>query len=162
MVSSRRRDLIGGFVWIIAGIVIVIASARMDQVPHLGGTAITAPGLVPMVLGVVLTCLGATLAVRAGTSGADDPPWLPEVSGGLRRVLVALALILTYALGMVGHMPFLVATGIFITLFVIAFQPWSGGSIAWMRRIAVAASVGVGSAAAIYLVFERAFLVRLP
>ena len=79
------------------------------------------------------------------------------------RVAAAMALILVYSLGLVGWLPFWLATAVFVTAFIVCFEylleaprPSLGRTLAW------ALGVGLFAGIAVVLVFERGFLVRLP
>lgn len=77
----------------------------------------------------------------------------------LGRTLVTLGVCLGYALGLVGRVPFWLATG----LFVLAFVGWFGFERARpARSVAIAAATALVTSAAVTLLFERVFLVRLP
>jgi putative tricarboxylic transport membrane protein len=63
----------------------------------------------------------------------------------------------------VGTLPFWAATGLFVFCFIMVFECWLAAprkpllqSLPWALGLAVV------TAAAVTLVFERAFLVRLP
>jgi putative tricarboxylic transport membrane protein len=85
-----------------------------------------------------------------------------RISAGpdVRRLLLALALCLAYAAGLVGQIPFWLATFVFVALFVVLFE-WHGeGGRLW--RIALALVYGAAVSAAVTLVFQELFLIRLP
>lgn len=159
---TARSDLRGGVGWMVFGVVIVSASLQMDRFETMGGTVYTAPGLVPGMFGLALIVLGALLAWRgwragralagAGTGDVAPTPLLD------RRTLLALALTLSYAIGLVGRAPFAPSTAVFVAVFawLYADQPSP------VRRALVALATGVLTALVVVLVFERVFLVRLP
>ncbi|MBX3604657.1 MAG: tripartite tricarboxylate transporter TctB family protein [Piscinibacter sp.] len=151
---SSRSDLAGGAGWMAFGLVILVGSWRMERFESMGATVYTAPGLVPGLFGLLLVLLGALLAWR-GRHAADGAGPAPLLNG---RIALTLLLTLGYALGAVGHVPFLPATAVFVGLFCALFA--DGGS--WLRRAAIGTTTGVLTAVAIVLVFERVFLVRLP
>ncbi len=69
-------------------------------------------------------------------------------------------LCLGYAAGLVGQIPFWLATFVFVALFVILFEWHSEGGRAW--RIGIALVYGAAVSAAVTLVFQKLFLIRLP
>src|SRR5262245_53026791 len=81
----------------------------------------TAPGLVPAALGAGIFVLGALLLVRAvrdrggaGTAGGR---------ASVRRFLLAAALCVVYAAGLVGRgPPFWLATALFVFVAIMAFR----------------------------------------
>jgi putative tricarboxylic transport membrane protein len=79
------------------------------------------------------------------------------------RAGAVILLVLLYTLGLVGLVPFWAATAVFVFAFVLVFEVVLasprralGQSIPW------AAGLAIVTAAAVTLVFERGFLVRLP
>jgi hypothetical protein len=160
MPAARRHDLWFSALLVVLAAGIVVESWRMPRLAHLGVHPMSAPGLTPGLLGLVLLALALALllrSVRQGrpvgeTSGDADP-------GALGRTLVTLGLCLGYAIGLVGRVPFWLATG----LFVLAFAGWFGFERARpVRSLAVAAVMAVVTATAVTLLFQRVFLVRLP
>lgn len=148
------RDRIGGAVWMAFGLAILAGAWRMDRFESMGATLYTAPGLVPGIYGLLMIAMGAALALRAApaSGAAADGPLLN------RRVGWALALMLAYALGLVGNVPFGVATALFVTAFCALFDRDAPPR----RRALTAVAAGLGTALVVVLVFERVFLVRLP
>lgn len=152
-----RQDRIGGAAWIAFGLAIFAGAWQMDRYESMGGTLYTAPGLVPGIYGLMMMAMGALLALRRPREVADAAA---DACGPLfnRRVALALVLMLVYAIGLVGRLPFGVATAIFVTAFCALFD-----SDAPSRRRAITAlATGIGTAVVVVLVFERVFLVRLP
>ena len=81
----------------------------------------------------------------------------------LRRLLITLGLTLGYALGLIGWLPFWLATFVFVFVFITAFD-WRKAA-ARRRIVSLVLAAGLQAllvAAAVTLVFERLFLVRLP
>lgn len=156
-----RADMLGGAGWIAAGAAIVIASWRMDRFEQMGATVYTMPGLVPGIVGVVLALLGAALMLRAWRSAAReaDAGAAPPEPLWNARVLQMLVLCMAYAGGLVGRVPFTLATALFTGAAVAWFAPRDDAPI---RRYGLALAAGLGTALVIVLVFERLFLVRLP
>ena len=152
-----RSDLAQGAAWALGGGVIVYASWTMDRLERHGAALYTAPGLVPGLLGLVLLVLGVLLAVRAlrrgPPSGGASDLQLGEGWGGTALVLV---LCLGYAIGLVGRLPFWLATFVFVTAFIAVFEYPS-----W-RRMAFAPLYGAGTSLLVTYLFETVFLVRLP
>jgi hypothetical protein len=140
------------------GAVIFAAAWRMDRFEQMGGTLYTAPGLVPGLFGLALVLLGAALAWRGRRTRDTDADATAAEPLLNRRVLVTLALTLAYAAGAIGRLPFAPATALFVAVFAWLYADTSRGP----RRIFIALLAGVLTAAAVVLVFEDLFLVRLP
>jgi Tripartite tricarboxylate transporter TctB family len=164
-----KADFVTGLVLIALGIATVIASFEMPRFAELQVNPYTAPGLVPGVLGVAILVLGGALfagAARAGgwrLLGRDDGKgsWRPDP--GRRSLALAVVLCLGYAAGLIGRVPFWLATFAFVALFVALFE-WRLGSTRAerVRRLAFALALGAGVSAVVTLVFQEVFLVRLP
>jgi len=152
-----RSDLGGGVGWVAFGLAILAASWRMDRFEAMGATVYTAPGFVPALFGFSLVLLGALLAwrgasARPASAGAEAEPLVS------RRIALMLVLTLAYAAGLVGRVPFWLATSVFVAAFTGAFADTSPPA----RRVLTALASGGLTTLAVLLVFERIFLVRLP
>jgi putative tricarboxylic transport membrane protein len=162
-----RVDLWTAAVFLAVGVAIVYASWLMPTFREQQGQIYKAPGLVPALYGIVVVLLALWLAARSVGRGAlqrgrAGPRPRREGYSNLRLALAA-GLGLAYAVGMLGRLPFWLATAIFIFLFVLVFEwqrgrPWRGG---W-RPAATAALLALGAGWAVLLVFRDIFLVRLP
>lgn len=128
----------------------------------------TAPGLVPGILGAVLSILGLMLLLRATHAGgwrlwggAQSLTAWP--SRAIRRAGLTLLLTVGYAGGLVGRLPFWLATFVFVFGFVVLFE-WQGGQSRrdTTRALAIGGLVAGVTAAAVTAVFQYLFLVRLP
>lgn len=170
MRSEHKADLITALVLIALGAAMLVGGYTMDRLEvrqiHPGSI----PGLVPMMLGAALAVaavllllrsvrrLGETAAVNAASPDDDEPE-------RLSRAHLALALVLTlgYAIGLVGQIPYEIATGIFVFLFIALFE-WEAQATAKRRliRLGTALLQAVLVAGIVGVVFEQAFLVRLP
>lgn len=153
---SHRADLLGGAGWIAFGAAIVAGAWRMDRFEAMGATPYTMPGLVPGIVGAALMLLGAALMLRASRGGGAAPAGAPLFN---RRVLVFLALSLAYAAGLLGRVPFALATALYVGATVALFDP---SRRPLPRRLGSALVAGASTSLVVVLVFERVFLVRLP
>ena len=95
--------------------------------------------------------------VPAATTGDIAP------ASGVRllnaRALLTLGLTLGYAAVLIGHIPFWLATTLFVAAFTGFFGPREH---TYRRRIISALVAGLLTALVVILVFENIFLVRLP
>jgi len=152
---SARADLYGGAFWIALGVVITVASWRMDRLERLGASFYTAPGLLPGILGVIIVLCGMTLLLRSLPEGLgrEQRPALLLERETLQKAGVTLLLCLGFALGLVGRgVPFWLAATIYLFAQIAVLE----------RKILRAALVAPVAAIAIALLFEKVFLVRLP
>jgi putative tricarboxylic transport membrane protein len=163
-----KADFVTGLVFVALGLAVVVECLRMPRFEELNVNPYTVPGLVPGILGAIIAVLGAILVVRAARAGgwrlterADARPMLAEA--GTRRVLLSIALCLLYAAGLVGRLPFWLASFLFIAAFVVLFEwPLAMGRSDRLRRVLFAVVLGAVISAATSFVFQEVFLVRLP
>ncbi len=166
VLPSPRADFYGGLAWIVFGIAVGIASWRMDRLEKMGVSFFTAPGLVPGVLGVLMTACGIILAVRSLQRGAFGAvTGLPVLLHAdlLKRIGVTLVLCLGFAVGLVSRVPFWIAAAAFLFLQISVLQyPERKANNEVARGLLVAAVIALIAASVIAFVFEKIFLVRLP
>lgn len=167
--ASPRADLLGSLGWIAFGLAIVAGALAMDRLERFGATIYTAPGLVPGILGGVIALLGIVLlirSVRRGATAALSQPWAPSSEGRamLARSAIAIALTLVYTIVLVGHgLPFWLVTVGFVFAFLLVFDlPERRAKGQIVRGLVVAATVAVATSAAVTLLFQEVFLVRMP
>jgi hypothetical protein len=165
---GRRADLLFGVVLVALGITVAFESWRMPRLTELGVHPMTAPGLVPGLLGLVTALLGSILAARSVRTGNDS---MASVLGSDSRNLtrqagrfaLTLVLCLAYAVVLVGRVEFWLATGLFVFTFIVLFE-WNGerDTSGHVRAFVFAGIQAVVVSALVTVVFERIFLVRLP
>ena len=162
--SLNTADFVTGIVLVTLGVAVVVASLDMPRFAERNINPYTVPGLVPGMLGAVLTVLGAALFGRAAKRGG----WRfsaarHEDDSGRGRLALALVLTLGYAAGLVGWLPFWLATALFVGGFVALFE-WrmAQNRAERIRRIGFAVLYGALIAAVVTFVFQELFLVRLP
>ncbi len=165
---GRRADLLFGLVLVALGIAVAFESWRMPRFTELGVHPMTAPGLVPGLLGLVTAMLGGILTARSARTGGSSPA--ASVGGESREFLrqagrfaLTLVLCLAYAAVLIGRVEFWLATGLFVFAFIVLFE-WSGEReiSGHVRAVVFAGIQAVVVSALVTVVFERIFLVRLP
>ena len=164
-----KADFVTGLVLVALGIATLVESLRMPRFVELNVNPYTVPGLVPGALGAIILALGAVLFLRAARAGGwrlaerapDAAPW--SGGSGVRRVLLSIALCLAYAAGLVGRLPFWLATFLFVAAFVILFEwPLAADRSDRTRRVLWPVLLAAAISAATSFVFQEIFLVRLP
>ncbi len=162
---SARSDLVSGGVWVVIGAAIAIGSWNMDRLANQGVRAFTAPGLVPGVLGVMILLAALVIVVRSVQRGALHAAGGGAAAGsGIAGVAAALVLCIGYAGLLIGHgLPFWAASSLYLFLHIFVLQ-WPERRAAGQvpRGLAAAAVIGLAGGVSIALLFEYAFLVRLP
>lgn len=164
-----RADFVTSIVLMAFGLGAFVQSLRMPRFQDLGVDPYSVPGLVPGLLGLVIAGLGLILFARSLRQGgfrlnlARLRPGDAVRREQPRRLILSLVLTLGYALGLVGWLPFGVATAIFVAAFVAVFEWKPGLSRGALARLAgIAGAIGVAGGIVVPLVFEDLFLIRLP
>jgi len=161
-----RADLITAIVLIALGIGVTLFALNMDRLEVRRIQPSTIPGLVPTILGICLTLCGTLLGLRSYRleqkgGGAALISFL--LSWTTLRLGAALGLILIFTLGLVGHMPFWLASALFIFCFITLFEAvLSDEPKPLIKTLLWALVVSIGASAAVHYVFGGIFLVRLP
>jgi len=165
--TRNGADLVAGLVFVALGSGVLYGALTMPRLENRGIHPMTVPGLVPGLLAFAMIVCGGLLAAKAWR-GPDLRRGLAALPALLRtreamRVGVVLALVLVYTLGLVGWLPFWLASALFVFSFIVVFEvalpsepPVLARTLAWATTVALVAGL------AVVLVFERAFLVRLP
>ena len=161
---SATADLVWSVVWVAIGAAIFFGGYTMDRLQAQNINPYTAPGLVPAALGVGIFALGVLLLLRSVRRHGDAPAGAGAADASWRRLLLAAALCIAYAAGLIGRgLPFWLATALFVFVTILVFR-WdelrATGRLG--RGAAVAAACAIGTAAGVTLVFQELFLVRLP
>ena len=165
--AALRSDFLSALGWMALGIAILIGSIMMDRLEKQGINPYTIPGLLPGLLGIAMTILGALLAARSWRPHLLTSAGKAEVNRAEQmRILLVLALCIAFGVVLVGHgLPFWLAAAIFVTtaiLFLQHQQRKSAGQPLTLRQFATTAAIGLGAGIAITIVFQEIFLVRLP
>lgn len=151
------------------GLAIIIRSLQMPRFTSLGVNPYSVPGIVPGLLGVVLTILGLMLLVRSirrkgyrlGLNVETISGYLADAS--TKRFLTTLLLSVIYGVVVLRRVPYALATGLYVFAFVLIFEYRPGERLFSQKRTlffsfleALLVSAGVT------LVFRYLFLVDLP
>jgi len=164
-----KADFLFSILLAALGAAVCVQSWRMPRLEALGVNPWSVPGLTPGLIGAVLLLLGAILLLRSAKAGgwrlagggaaSEDA----ERAGQAGRFLLALLLTLGYAAGLVGRLPFWLASFLFVLAFIVAFQ-WRdarrGGTI--VRSVTLATLQAALVSAVVTAAFQYLFLVRLP
>jgi len=160
-----RVDLWTGAAFLALGLAILALAVQMPTFKEQKGEIYTAPGLVPGIYGLVISALSVWLIVRSRQRSRAGELVQSEAADGSSnlRLAMAAALGLIFCVGLIGRMPFWAAASTFVTAFIALFE-WRSGD-AWSRRavrLGTAVLQGLITGAAVSLVFEKLFYVRLP
>lgn len=167
--NLTKADFLTGIVLIVFSLTVLEESWRMPRLEHLGVHSMSAPGLVPALLAAVLMILGVVLTLRSVKRGGHRLGLTGEsfvrtmTASGNVRLLISLVLTMGYAGFLIGTIPYWLATGVFVFLFVIIFE-WRSGADrrARIRAFAVALTMAVIVSGLVTWIFEKVFLVTMP
>ena len=171
MADSRmtRKDFLTSIVLIVFSITIVVMSYTMPRLERRGIDPLSAPGVVPGMIGMVLLCLALILFFRSIKNGGyrffptSGHPEKPVHQGAVTRVSITLLLSLVYAIGFLGRLNYSLSTGIFIFSFICLFEIQPGKPFREQKKVFLFALVqAVVASALITLVFQNLFLIDLP
>lgn len=164
-----RADFITGIILILLNLYVIIESWRMPRLEHLKAHPLSVPGIVPAFIGMVLILFGIVLVIRSIKRGGHrigvslDGFRQAISKPGNQRLLLTAFLTIGYAVFLIGTLPYWLATGLFILIFVLLFEQKRGMTmVQWRRCVITAVLIATLSSAAITIVFERLFLVTLP
>ncbi|MEA2841751.1 MAG: hypothetical protein QOF41_3081 [Methylobacteriaceae bacterium] len=145
------------------GVVILVASWRMDRLEAQDINPYTIPGLVPGLLGLGMVFFATLMLARGWRNGGLRPKPSDEGKTAYGRLTLALALCIGYAVALLGRVPFWLAASLFVStsIFVLRFTELRTKA-RLVRGAATAIMIGIGSGALVTMVFEKLFLVRLP
>jgi len=176
--ESPIADRITGLILFALGISMLVGGFTMDRLEIRQIHPASIPGLLPMGLGLAMALCAFLLilstlqseSVRYDSTREGVSTNLPneksksEEPGSYTNLLVTVFLTVGYGAGLVGHVPFVVATAIFIFLFSLYFL-WTGSGTKRKqksRTITLCAVYAVVFAVGISALFRYGFLVRLP
>lgn len=161
--DREHLDFLTAIILLIVSVAAIILSLGYWR--DLGGEFYASPGFMPTIIAAFLIVMAVTLLLQSvkGSSVAERcrqlGAALPRTlhSRTFWRAVIGLAIFAVYIFGMLGRLPFWLAS--FIVLLAILFylnQPKG------MKSIVTLALIGVLSVAGIILLFQVAFSVPMP
>lgn len=167
MRTINRTDFISGIVVAVMGAAGLVASLRMPRFEARGADPFTVPGLTPGLLSAVLCVLGVVLLLRGMSGRVLAEGARPSIAEWTRasaaRTIFTIVMVLLYGTLLFGHMPFILATGLFIFVFTVGAELIDTERSLPIWKLVIGGLVLAGVAAfAIDFVFTDLFLVRLP
>ena len=166
--AIAATELRAGLAWVLFGVAVLALSLRMDRLEAQHINPVTAPGLLPGLLGIVTLLLGGLMFLRSWRRGGRfvGGPRIAMSGLAMRRLGLVLGLIVAYAVVLLGRgLPFWIGAAIYVTASILLLQApqrAAEGRGLTAREAAVALAIGLAAGGIITLVFQDAFLVRLP
>ena len=167
--NMPKADFVASIILMAFGIWIVVHSIHMPRFKEFGANPFSVPGIVPGLLGTIITALSLLVFIRAVrrkgyklyVSGHVLKSTMQDAS--FKRMVITCSVCVLYGLGMVGTISYYLATFIYVFAFLIIFQYRFSDEynnqrklIGWsfVQAMLIAGTVGV--------VFRYLFLVDLP
>jgi putative tricarboxylic transport membrane protein len=167
-------DRVGGLIWFVFGAAVVYGSWTMDRLESQNIPPVTAPGLVPGLLGAGIIAFALVLLLRSHAATAVAAPSADVAADGAmpaqeqtfhwQRGLLTLVLCLTYGAVLLGrgvHYGILTAAFLFLHILLVDETERVPARLT-LRRLLTAAIMAPTVATVVTLVFQHVFLVRLP
>jgi hypothetical protein len=167
--NMPKADFVTAIGLSLFGLAIIIRSLQMPRFANVGANPYSVPGIVPGLLGIVLTTMGLMLLARSirrkgyrlGLTRETIRAFFADAS--TRRFLITLFLSVIYGVFVLRRIPYALATGLYVLAFILIFEYRPGERLFSQKRTlffsfleALLVSAGVT------LVFRYLFLVDLP
>lgn len=167
--NMPRADFVTSLILIVFGIGVIWASAAMPRFEDQGGNIYDSPGIVPGILGVLVTGLSVFLLIRSfakkghklGLNGKSVGSAIREE--GTLRMLVTMAVCVLYGLVLLRFLHFIASTLIFCFAFVMIFEYDAKRRLSEQWKVPLFAGLlAVLTTAGVFGAFRYLFLVNMP
>jgi len=166
--AMNKADFISSIVLTAFGIGVIVESLRMPRLENLNVNPYTVPGIVPCFIGIFLTLAGLFILIRSikrggwklSLSKSQASHWVN--SDMVKRTAMTIFITMGYAIFLFPHVPFWLATPIFIFVFVVATEAMKYRRLPEGARLMTAFALAVIGGLVINYVFQDLFFVRLP
>ena len=164
-----KADFVTSLVLLAFSTAVILLSIDMPRLEHRDINPWTVPGIVPGIIGGVIGLMSLALLGRSLRQGGfrlgitrekiAEATRHPQV----QRATVTILFCLLYAFGMVGLMPYPLATFLFVFIFIVLFEFNRAEPAQRQGRMFLKAFIeAVLVSGAISALFAYVFLVRLP
>ncbi len=166
--NMPKADFYTSIVLMAFGIVVLILSLQMPTMSDQSKNPYAAPGIVPGLLGVIITFLSGIMFIRALRKGGLRKQITGEAIKGFfthestNRMVKTIVICVLYSL-LLGHVNFVLLTTLFIFFFVLTFEySFKESFRGQIRKVLMAALLAIITSSTVYGVFFYLFLVNLP
>ena len=163
-----KADFYTSIILVAFGITVLILSIKMPTLAEQNKNPYAAPGIVPGFIGAVIAILSSIMLVRSiRKRGHKEKISAASIKGfffneSTARILKTIFLCVVYSL-LLGHLPFILLTALFIFAFVLTFEySFKESFQSQLKKVAMAALLAVLTSLSVYGVFFYLFLVNLP
>ena len=167
--NMPKADFITSIILIAFGAGVLILSRQMPSFEQQGANRFSAPGIVPGILGTIIGTLGVVLLVRSIVRKGFRLAITKTGARGFltaemtKRFALTILISTAYALGLVGRMPYAIATTLYVTAFIIVFEyKWKQSLRSQWKKVLLAVIIGALVGGIVSAVFRFVFLVDLP
>ena len=167
--NMPKADFVTYILLMVFGVWIVAQAVTMPRFKEFGANPFSVPGIVPGILGTIITALSLLVFIRSlrqkgyrlGVNGRVVITTLQDPS--FKRMLATCLICVIYGLGMVGYINYYLATCFYMLIFLILFQlDFSKAFSVQHKMIISSLSQSILVAGAVGAVFRYLFLVDLP
>jgi putative tricarboxylic transport membrane protein len=167
--NMPKADFLASITLIAFGVWVTVHAFNMPRFKKFGADPFSVPGIVPGILGTIITVLSLLVFIRSirrkgyrlGLNAAVFKNTIQNPS--FRRMLVTCLVCVTYGLGMVGYINYYLATFLYVFAFLILFQVDFSENIFIQRKTIIGSFVqAVLISGVVGAVFRYLFLVDLP
>jgi len=163
--NMAKADFYTGIIMMAFGITVTVMAIRMPSMPR---DPYSAPGVLPMFLGIVITGLSVIMFVRSVIKTKGNVGFSHEslksffTDASTLRVTITAILCVSYAM-LLGKLLFPLLTFLYVFVFIVIFEYDLKTTFRpQLRKVLTAALIAFLTAVLITAVFQYLFLVRLP
>ena len=164
-----KADFVTSILLMIFSLSIFIISIRMPRMQELGANPYSAPGIVPGFLGVIIFFLSVTLFIKSVLKNGHKIDVHQKTvitffqEQATLRVLLTLLISIFYGVGLLGNVPYILATFFYVTVFIILFEYRLDQAFHHQKKTLLFAIIqAMLVTASVAAVFRYLFLVNLP
>jgi hypothetical protein len=167
--NMPRADFLASITLIAFGVWIVVRAIHMPRFEKFGANPFSVPGIVPAILGSIITVLSLIVFVRSirkkGYRLGLNAAVLKNSSQNpsFKRMSVTCLVCVTYGLGLVGYINYYLATFLYVFAFLTLFQVDFSENLFMQRKTIIGSfTLAVLISGVVGAVFRYLFLVDLP
>jgi len=167
--NMPKADFVTSIVLFIFSILVIVLSIRMPRMEEVGADPYSVPGIVPGFLGVIMFFLSVILLVRSilktgyklDLDGVKVTAFFKDKAS--IRVLMTIIISVIYGAVLLGRMPYVLVTFLYVMVFVFMFEyRFDQKFHAQGKTVLFSFIQAILVAGIVAAVFRYVFLVKLP